>query len=161
MRHAARRPPPGGHQMETRTRLGAGALGVAAVATAAGVARRRRPGPREDRWHVVTIHRDDVGDATRGWPTPVADLGDAVEVRSRPAPGDRGTELAVRARRRPRRGRRAAELDGRIREALRHSRSLLETGDILLPDAPGTTHRTVRGLPLEIAIRHARTAGRL
>ena len=129
-----------------------------------GAARAAVPAHEADphRWQVVTVLRDGDDVLPGGVPPqPLADLGDAVEVRTRPAPGDRGTELAVRARRRPRRARHAAELDGRIREALRHSRSLLETGDILLPDAPGTTHRTLRGLPLEMAVRRARTGGRL
>lgn len=140
---------------------------AAAVAGAAAVAvRRRRSGtaPRPDRWHVVTINRPaaDVGDAARGWPAPVADLGERVEVRTRPAPGDRGTELAVRARpgTRPR-GRKAQDLDDRIRLALRHARSLVETGDILLPDAPSTTRTTITAVPLEMAIRAARRKGRL
>ena len=149
--------------MDTRTAV-IGAAGVAAAGTLVASRRRSAPQPRPDRWHVVTINRPmaEVGDALRGWPTPVSDLGDVVEVRATPAPGGRGTELAVRARPGGRtRGKRRAELDERIRLALRHSRSLVETGDVLLPDAPSTTQPTLTSLPLQAAIRRARREGRL
>jgi hypothetical protein len=48
-----------------------------------------------------------------------------------------------------------------LRAALRQARQLLETGEILRPDTPPTTRRTLRNLPLELATRRARGEGRL
>ena len=72
------------------------ALGGAAAVAAATVltARKLRPQPdRDDRWRTVTVFRspEEIGD-----PRPLAELGDEIETRMRPAPGDRGTELSVR-----------------------------------------------------------------
>ena len=52
-----------------------------------------------DRWHTVTINRppDEVS-ANGRLPEPLAKLGDKIEVQVRPAPGDRGTEVAARLR---------------------------------------------------------------
>jgi hypothetical protein len=48
-----------------------------------------------------------------------------------------------------------------IRRALREARSLAEVGEVLLPDAPATTHPTLTGAPLAYATRHGREEGRL
>ncbi|MFD6245926.1 hypothetical protein [Streptomyces roseolus] len=74
-------------------------------------------------------------------------------MRVRPAPGDRGTELAVRSNRPV--PRRAASLPSRlagrdprqeVRTALREAKSLLEAGEVMLPDAPPTARgRTPAG----------------
>jgi hypothetical protein len=122
-----------------------------------------------DRWHTVTINRPREEVAPDGrLPEPLAALGDAVEVQVRPAPGNRGTELAAR----PRTGApsglgavvaRAAGADPRqdVRTALRQAKQLVETGEVLEPDTPPTTRRTLRNLPLELATRRARGEGRL
>jgi len=138
------------------------AIGGTAAVTAA--ARSGVGGPRRDRWHAVTVNRapHEVG-SPGAWPAPIAGLGGLVEVRVVPAPGDRGTELALRAREglRPGESRRAGELEDRIQVALRHSRMLLETGEILQADRPATTRPTVTSLPLQLAVRKARGEGRL
>jgi hypothetical protein len=138
--------------------------GTAAVRAAARSGPGEASGPRPDRWHAVTVNLapQDVGSPGR-WPEPIAELGDVVEVRVRPAPGDRGTELAVRARagHRPGESSDAAELTERIRVALRHSRMLLETGEVLQPDRPSTTTPTVTSLPLRLALRRSQGGGRL
>lgn len=134
--------------------------GVAAMAAGAGaavvVARRRRIGRAErmDRWHSVTIgcEPEELGPL----PPPLDSLGFPVEVRIRPAPGDRGTELAARI----------AEPQGRdgvraLRTALRDARQLVEVGEILRPDSPPTTRRTLTGAPLAYATRHGKSEGRL
>ena len=145
------------------------AVAAAGVTAAAGVAvaqvaRSTGSGPRPDRWHAVTVHRgpEELG-SPGAWPQPIADLGDVVEVRVRPAPGDRGAELAVRAvpGHRPGESSDAADLEGRIRVALRHSRMLLETGEILRSDEPSTTRPTLTSIPLQLAIRKAKSGGRL
>ncbi|MGC9668386.1 hypothetical protein ACNTMW_17740 [Planosporangium sp. 12N6] len=127
----------------------------------AGIAQdRRRP-----RWHVVTINRppDQVAPGGR-LPEPIAQLGDDVEVQVNRAVGDRGTALAARLRREP------AGITARfagtdpvyaVRRALRESKMLVETGEILQPDKPGATKRTLTGRPLDMAISRARGEGRL
>src|SRR3954468_17033375 len=59
----------------------------------------RTAGDRTIRWHVVTVNRAAFDVAPDGvLPAPLAELGDAIEVQIRPAPRDRGTELAARWR---------------------------------------------------------------
>ena len=150
-----------------------GAVVLAGIgAAAAAVAGRRmmsarvvalpRAG-REPEWLVATVYRAPTDITTdRGLPEPLARLGDAIEVRIRPAPGDRGTEVAVRPRlvgSHSRSVRRDAWRTARL--ALREAKQLCETGEILQPDEPPTTRRTLFNRPLEYAIRHAREEGRL
>ena len=132
---------------------GAAAAGaVTATATAIAAARRTR---HEDaaRLHVITVNRpfDEIRDGAL--PGPLADLGEAVEVQRRPAPGGRGTEVAVRARS----GKVSA---GDIRRALREGRSELEVGYVLLPGGP-TTQPTAFNKPLRAATEHGREGGLL
>jgi uncharacterized membrane protein len=145
---------------------GAGLVAVTRVA-----ARQLGNGAREtrDRWHAVTINRplDQVAPEGRP-PAPLEALGDGVEVQVRPAPGGRGTELAARLRQAVPSGpgavaARATGNDPRqdLRAALRQAKQLVETGEILSPDEPPTSRRTVRNLPLELATRRARGEGRL
>jgi hypothetical protein len=101
-------------------------------------------------------------------PEPLARLADTVEVQIRPAPPDRGTELAVRLRNRSPSGFRGvtARLRGRdpryaVRSALRETKQLVETGQVLRPDKPPTTRRTVTNRPQQFVTRHAREEGRL
>jgi hypothetical protein len=78
--------------------LGASALAVAA-ARLLRVPRRRRGADADvpARWEVVTVDRPPEQVLPDGrWPDPLRGLDGAVEVRVRPAPGDRGTELAAR-----------------------------------------------------------------
>ncbi|MDG4799358.1 hypothetical protein [Micromonospora sp. WMMD980] len=109
------------------------------------MARRRAPGagggPRPARWQVVTVtgRPEQVLPAGR-WPEPLRRLDGAVEVWARPAPGGRGTELAVR----PLGGTAAlpglaAHLVGDdpgrfLRQVLRETRQLVETGEVLRAD---------------------------
>jgi hypothetical protein len=154
------------------------AVGATVAAVAAGriLASRRRsrwpmtPAHRErrPRWHVITINRppDEVAPDGR-LPEPLAKLGDEVEVQVHRAVGDRGTALAARLRHEPSgivgTAERLAGSDPRqaVRAALRESKMLIETGEILQPDKPGTTKRTLTGRPLDLAISRARGEGRL
>jgi hypothetical protein len=145
---------------------------VVAAATAGGVAARRllanrtslMPGRKQDpEWLVATVYRSPSDIAPDGrLPEPLARLGDAVEVRIRPAPGDRGTELSVRPRL-AEHGTRAATRDAwrTARLALREAKQLCETGEVLQPDAPPTTRKTLLNRPLQYATSHAREEGRL
>jgi hypothetical protein len=114
-------------------------------------------------WLVVTVHVSpaEVAAPAGHLPEPLDRLGDGVEVQIRPAPGDRGTEL--RARPRPTQGHAAPGPQAwrELRVALRHSKQLIETGEILRPDEPSTTRDTPLSRPLAYAIRHAQEEGRL
>jgi hypothetical protein len=101
-------------------------------------------------------------------PRPLANLGEAIEAEVRRAAGDRGTALAARVRKPVPAGvgEAAARLMGTdprqaVRVALRESKQLVEVGEILSPDKPGSTRPTLTSLPLQLAIRRARAEGRL
>jgi len=91
-------------------------------------------------------------------PPPLDELGFPVEIRIRPATGDHGTELAARL---AGPGASGHEEVRQLRRALREARSLAEVGEVLLPDTPATTHRTLTGKPLAYATGHGREEGRL
>jgi hypothetical protein len=150
-----------------------GRVAVVAGAVAAGLAARRAR-PRQDdtdprRWFVVTVYRSPEDVMPDGkLPEPLARLGDAIEVRIRPAPGDKGTELAARLTHPPASGPAAAKarLHGedprqKVRTALREAKSILEVGEVLLPDAPGTAHPGLGGRLVAVADRVAQGEGRL
>ena len=150
-------------------------IGAAVAATGVGVVtgrrviQRRQVGQDEasrDRWHSVTIFCEP--EKLGALPPPLDEIGVPVEVRVRPAPGGRGTELAARLT--------APTLTGvgkvvaklrdddpvrLLRRSLREARQLAEIGEVLLPDAPSTTHPTLTGAPLAYATRHGREEGRL
>jgi hypothetical protein len=138
--------------------IGAMATVVAGAAAAVTARRRRHPGHGTedvDRWHSVTV--DCTPEELGSKPPPLDSLGFPVEIRIRPAPGERGTELAVRA------ADPAPDRDTvrHLRRALREARSLAEVGEVLLPDTPATTRHTLTGAPLAYATRHGREEGRL
>ncbi|MFI2508747.1 hypothetical protein [Streptomyces sp. NPDC018972] len=127
------------------------AAGVAA-ARKAGAARHGDDGAG-DRWLTVTVNRptEDVRQDGK-LPDALQRLADGIDVRIRPAPGDRGTELAVRPKEpTPARSTSApARLAGQdprqeIRLALREAKAVLEAGEVLRPDAPPTTRDTPGG----------------
>ena len=140
-----------------------GAVAVAAFATAQKAAQkvvqRVRAGDEgpsrgdgKDRWHAATVNLppqqvSDDGSA----PPPLRDLG-GIEVRMQQAPGGRGTEIYVRST--------GADV-GDVRRALREAKSLLETGEVLLPAGPPTTQPTLLNKPIRTATEHAREEGRL
>lgn len=137
-----------------------------AAVTAGGVAVGRaligrgpdgRPGAGDDGpgdgWQVVTINRspDELTPGGR-LPDPIARLGVGVQVRVSPAPGDKGTELAVRRRRSD--PELIADLTARltgddprqaVRAALRQAKQLAETGELLRPDRASTSRPTRAG----------------
>jgi hypothetical protein len=81
-------------------------------------------------------------------------LSSDIEVRIRPAAGDKGTELLAR----PTNERVSA---GDVRSALRQAKSLLETGMVLSADAPPSTHPGPAGRLLRTLVRRANKEGRL
>jgi hypothetical protein len=161
--------------MRTRTLLvgglaaGSGGAAVLFGRRARGGDGRQADGQRTDRWHSVTVYRSADQIAPGGQlPQPLADLGDDIEVQIRPAPADRGTEIHARVRNPVPSG--VAEAFSRVsghdprqplRAALRETKMLLETGEVLEPSRVRTARRTLLNLPLDLAIRRARSEGRL
>lgn len=124
-------------------------------------AKRRNKAEMEDRWHVVTVNRSLAEVAPDGnLPEPLAKLGGTIEVQLRPAPGERGTEITARISESPQ-GKGSKNAHQNLREALRDTKSLLETGEILRPDRPPSTKRTLSGLPIDLATQRAKREGRL
>jgi uncharacterized membrane protein len=132
---------------------------TAGGAGVAGIAALRRSRSRQaaalsaaDRWLTVTVNRQ-PGELEPGkLPSPLREYGERIETRILPAPGDRGTELAVRLTKPRPRG--AFSLHARLRgtdprqelrQALRETKAILEAGEVLQPDAPPTTHETLGG----------------
>jgi len=126
-------------------------------------------GETTDRWHAVTVNRSPEEVAPDGrLPDPLAELGDEIEVRIQPAPADRGTEIHARSRESAPSGPSgvAARIQGehpsqKVRKALREAKSILETGEVLMPDEPSTTRPTPGGKLLGLAVGRSREEGRL
>ena len=130
------------------------ATAAAGVAAAKRITARRRQ-TDDRRRHAITVYRPIDEIRTNGkLPSPLADLGDRVEIDMRSAPGDRGTEIFVRAGD-------GSVSAGEIRRALRDVRSLLETGDVLLPSGPATTTPTLLNKPLRAVTQRGREEGSL
>jgi hypothetical protein len=131
--------------------VGASAAGAAVTNRVVSARRARVRRTQTGILHVITVYRK-INEVT-SLPDPLQELGAAVEIQLREAPGDRGTEIAVRAVD-------ASVTAGAIRRALRDSRSLLEVGEVLQPGVR-TTEPTVLNRPLRFATRHAREEGLL
>jgi hypothetical protein len=101
-------------------------------------------------------------------PAPLAELGDLIEVETRPAPGGKGTELRARLRSAEPTGAAsaAARLSGddprqRVRAALRAAKQLIEVGEVLRVDPAPHGHRppTPAGRLVEFATERAPGGG--
>ena len=117
-------------------------------------------------WLVVTVFREPSDVDTAELPAPLAEYGDRIEVRVRPAPGGKGTELAARLRDRPSSGNALSRLNGSdpqadLRSALRRAKQLIEVGEVLAVDpAPhGRRTATPGGALLEAWTKVAPRAG--
>jgi hypothetical protein len=148
------------------------AVGAAAVATGSAAIKKvvgRAPSgwgspdvAHEDprRWRAVTVNRP-IAELEGALPGPLAELGDAVEVRLQPAPGNKGTELHARlagAGQGPIQGQEPLEA---LRSALRRAKQVAEVGYVLEADLNTTTKRTPLNEPLRQATKHAGGEGRL
>jgi hypothetical protein len=146
--------------------------GVAVGLVAARRVLRQIPSARSlkepaDRWLVLTVNRRQEEIAPHNvWPQPLADLGDEIEIELRQAPGNRGTEIAVRERE-PHEGtqtlkRIAGRSQGQeIRAALRDTKQLLEAGEILAidPQPHGPRKSTPGSAVIAVATDRARREG--
>ncbi|WP_410537448.1 hypothetical protein [Streptomyces sp. KL2] len=147
-----------------RTALALAGAGAGAAVLRKAVSARRRAREDGERWMVVTIDRAPTDVMPHGDPpSPLDEFGDALEITVRPAPGDRGTELAARLREpaSPASTSLPSRLAGKdprqgVRRALREAKSLLEAGEVMLPDAPPTGRGdTVGGKVVGLASRRA------
>ncbi|GLY92480.1 hypothetical protein Airi02_104080 [Actinoallomurus iriomotensis] len=143
----------------------AGGLGL--LAAGMGVARWaiNRPSARErelkNRWIMVTVNCSPQRLASRAdLPEPITRLGDAVDIKIAPAPGDRGTELGARLRDLPRTKvagmvHRHPEEDPRrmVEQALRDAKAIIETGEVLRGEWPAAAQAAQAGKLLEFAGR--------
>lgn len=115
---------------------------------------------REDprRWRAVTVNLspDEVE-----IPEPLTALGDAIEIRTRPAPGDKGTEIHARLTNHRSDGVDHKDALETLRQALRESKQLLEFGWIHHANANRTSEPTALNAPLREATKHAEGSGRL
>jgi hypothetical protein len=139
----------------------AGLAAAAAVAARRSAARLTDPAAG-DRWLTVTVNLEPEEVQPEKLPSPLREYGDRIETRVRPAPGDRGTELAVRLTEplpdsAHSLSARLAGDDPRqdLRRALRAAKALLETGEVMLPDTPPTTHETPGGKLIGLLGRRA------
>ncbi|MFC5063797.1 hypothetical protein [Actinomycetospora atypica] len=111
------------------------------------------------RWLVVTIYRqpDDVRTEVDG-SGPLSRMRGEIELTVRPAPGDKGTELAARPTA-PDGG--SVEQRRAVRAALRETKSILECGEVVEPSRPGSSHPGPAGQLLRAATTRAWGEGRL
>jgi hypothetical protein len=116
-------------------------------------------------WLVVTVFREPADIDAAQLPAPLAEFGDRIEVRVRPAADGKGTELAARLRDQQS-GSAARRLTGSdpqadLRSALRRAKQLIEVGEVLAVDpAPhGKRTATPGGVLLEAWTKVAPKAG--
>jgi hypothetical protein len=119
-------------------------------------------------WLVVTVLCGPTDIDTAALPAPLAELGDDIDVRVRPAPGDKGTELAARLRGQvPKTGSlplnrlSGSDPQADLRSALRRAKQIIEVGEVLVVDpAPhGRRTATPGGVLLESWTKAAPKAG--
>ncbi|MFD1148300.1 hypothetical protein [Saccharothrix hoggarensis] len=138
------------------------AIAVTGVGAAVAVGRRMTARRRElhrgrsDHWLAVTVDRPlDAVAGAEALPDPLQRLREGIDVRFRTAPGDRGTEVMAR----PKDGGEVSRED--LRVALRKAKSVLETGTVIEPDTPSTTHPGPAGKVLRMVIGKSAGEGRL
>jgi hypothetical protein len=139
------------------------ATGVALLARRAG---KPEPAPDDDRWLTVTIAAGREEVAPNGAPPhPLAELGEKIEFRLEPAPGDFGIELSARPRvgygdalRDASHGRDPRET---VRIALRESKQIVEAGEVLRidPRPAGKRPQSPAGAIVDAVVRRSRGEG--
>jgi hypothetical protein len=89
---------------------------------------------------------------------PLSRMRSEIELTVRPAPGDKGTELAARPTA-PDGG--SADMRRALRAALRETKSILECGEVVEPSRPGSSHPGPAGQVLRAVTARAWGEGRL
>ncbi|TDD25979.1 hypothetical protein [Nonomuraea diastatica] len=130
-----------------RSRTAVLLAGAAAVAGIVIVRAARSAPPNPDGWFAVTVETDPALLTGPDRPDELARLAERHEIRIGPAPGGRGSEIAVR------------EADGETRDRVRKLKQLLETGEVLLVDRQPEGHRTALGRVGAPAFRHLTRKG--
>jgi hypothetical protein len=141
--------------------LGLLMAGMGAVRWMASRPQMSRDRAPKNRWIMVTVNCSPQRLASRSdLPEPLTRLGDAIDIKICPAPGDRGTELGARLRDLPRTRisgmvNRHPEEDPRlmVERALREAKAMIEAGEVIRPDWPPTTQPAQVGDLLEFAGR--------
>ena len=136
----------------------AGAVGV--LRALVGSADQRPDGADgPGRWLVVTVYRtpQDVQSQVDG-SGPLSRMRSEIEVTVRPAPGDKGAELAARP---TAPGSDTTEMRRSLRAALRETKSILECGEVVEPSRPGSSHPGPAGQLLRAVTARAWGEGRL
>ena len=118
-------------------------------------------------WLVVSIYREPTEIDATALPAPLAEYGDRIETRIRPAAGGKGTELAVRLTRRSSGNASGparlvgSDPQGDLRSALRKAKQLIEVGEVLEVDPVphGKRNATPAGAALEEAAKRAPKGG--
>jgi hypothetical protein len=117
-------------------------------------------------WLVVTVFRELSDLDTGALPAPLAEFGERIEVRVRPAADGKGTELAARLRDRRSSGSAPSRLSGGDPQAdqrspLRRAKQLIEVGEVVavVPAPHGERTATPGGVLLETATKAAPKAG--
>ena len=143
----------------------AGGTVVRGVRSAIGSSGPPPTGAPASGWLVVSVFREPSEIDTRELPAPLAEFGDRIEVRVRPAADGKGTELAARLRDRSS-GSAAGRLSGKdpqadLRFALRRAKQFLEVGEVLVVDPIPHGERTAipGGALLETWTKAAPKAG--
>jgi len=136
--------------MKTSTKAAVWVGAGAAVAIGGRAVVGRKASDRDDRWLAVTVNCSP--EQVHELPEPLARLRADVEIRIRPATGDKGTEVLARP---------IGDVSrADLRTALRQAKSLIETGSVLRPDPPAT-HPGPAGRVLRLVTRRATGEGRL
>lgn len=108
------------------------------------------------RWQPVTVLATPDELAPNGrLPEPLASLGELIETRMQPAPGDRGTELSARTRAGAKpdfTGWKGEDPARQIRSALMQAKQLVEAGEVLSiePQPAGKRRRPAAGLLVDL-----------
>lgn len=147
-------------------RAGGTLVGQVRSAISASAARPAGASQPASGWLTVTVFGQPSDLDPGALPVPLAEFGDRIEVRIRPAADSKGTELAARLRDRPSSGIAIGRLSGSdpqadLRSALRRAKQLLEVGEVLAVDpAPhGKRTATPGGTLLEAWTKAAPKAG--
>lgn len=137
---------------------------AAAGATLAVRSAQKQAAPQEDdtRWHTVSIYRSREEILPGGGlPTPLAELGDAIEVRVVEAPGGRGLELSARWSPDSDQTAHRGDRSDTLRRALRDAKQLVEAGEIATTEGQpgGSRSATPTGFITDLVSSEAKSKG--